>query len=222
MDMFRTINQRLAALERHDKKSLQIGTVDKVDRSKCRVRVLFPIPERVDKETGQVTRFAVSEMLPVLVKQSVGNRDYWMPTIGDQVLCIFPTGVGGAGFVLGSFYSDEEEIPEGAEAEGVRMVEFEDGTRIEYDTEASRLRVLVGELETEFTAEHVRMGGEDADQPFVRGTDLKTLLSALIDLVVAHTHPTGVGPSGPPVNATSITAKKNDIDGTLSPIIKGR
>ena len=48
------------------------------------------------------------------------------------------------------------------------------------------------------------------------------LLSALIDLLAAHTHPTGVGPSGPPANAASITGKKADIDGTLSPIIKGR
>jgi phage baseplate assembly protein V len=238
MDPLREIKDRLAALERRATAGIRVGTVDKVDRTKCRARVKFPVPTRTDKQTGEVVRSLVSEELAVLVKQSVKNSDYWMPDIDEQVVCLFPPNCGGAGFVLGSFYSDEDPIPEGADAEGVRMVEFADGSSVEYNTETSvlrvlvgdldaqfaadRLRVLVGDLETEFTADHVRAGGSSANQPFVRGTDLKTLLAALIDLVVAHVHPTGVGPSGPPANASAMTAKKADLDGTLSPIILGR
>jgi hypothetical protein len=44
--------------------------------------------------------------------------------------------------------------------------------------------------------------GEDSSQPAVRGTDLQTWLDKLLDDYVAHTHPTGVGPSGPPLPPT--------------------
>ena len=44
--------------------------------------------------------------------------------------------------------------------------------------------------------------GGDATQPAVRGTDLQTWLDSLLDDYMAHTHPTGVGPSGPPLPPT--------------------
>lgn len=215
MDAFAEIRRRLANLERKASTAVRIGTVDKVDRTKCRARVLFPVP----RKEGEEESFVSSEELPVMVKQSVGNRDYWLPTVGDQVVCVYDRL--GFGFVIGSFYSDEEEIPEGAEAEGVRVTEFEDGTRVEYSTEESKLRVLVGDVELVVTPDGVRIGEGSADQPFVRGTDHKTLLSSILDLLAAHTHPTGVGPSGPPATAADFTAKKADIDGTLSTLIEG-
>jgi len=48
--------------------------------------------------------------------------------------------------------------------------------------------------------------GGDATQPAVRGVDLQTWLDTLLDDYLAHTHPTGVGPSGPPLPPTSATA----------------
>ena len=48
--------------------------------------------------------------------------------------------------------------------------------------------------------------GGDATQPAVRGTDLQTWLDTLLDDYLGHTHPTGVGPSGPPLPPTSTTA----------------
>lgn len=44
--------------------------------------------------------------------------------------------------------------------------------------------------------------GGDATQPAVRGTDLQTWLDSLLDDYLGHTHPTGVGPSGPPLPPT--------------------
>jgi phage baseplate assembly protein gpV len=195
MDAIPDIRKRLAALESKVASIIRVGVVDTVDRTKCRVTVTFP---GGFKSAG----------LPVMVKQSVENRDFWMPAVDEQVLCVFlPTGTE-AGFVLGSFYSDEDAIPEGAEAEGMRVVEFADGARFEFSTEESKLRILVGELEVTLTPDLLQFGGEDGNQPFVRGTDLAAWLKA-------HVHPTGVGPSGPPTTAAQ-------VDDTLSTIIKGR
>lgn len=195
MDGFAEIKKRLAALERKVAGMLRVGVVDTVDRTKCRVTVTFP---------GDFK----SAGLPVLVKQSVENRDFWMPAIDEQVVCVFlPTGPE-VGFVIGSFYSDEDPIPDGAEAEGMRVVEFSDGARVEYSTEESKLRILVGDLELTMTPDQVQIGGEGATQPFVLGTDIKNWLAA-------HVHPTGVGPSGPPSTAGT-------LDTTLSTVIKGR
>lgn len=54
--------------------------------------------------------------------------------------------------------------------------------------------------------------GADDDEPAVRGNTLAELLSNIIDQFNAHTHPTGVGPSGPPLppqlpNMISLKAK---------------
>lgn len=218
MDGFAEIKSRLAALERKVASMVRVGIVSDLDRARCRVRVIFPMTHghgKDDKDT-------VSPWLPVLTKGSMSNREYWMPDIDDQVTCVFLPNDLGTGFALGVFYSDDEPIPEGADAEGMRVVEFDDGARFEYSTADSKLRILIGDLEFTMTPDLVQIGGEGATQPFVRGTDLKTLLEALFDLDIAHPHGTGVGPSGPPINASAYAAKKAEISQLLSTIIKGR
>lgn len=216
----RDIYERLAQLERQVKGMVRVGVVDTVDEEKCRATVCFPTKQTQD---GQIEG-PKTKPIPVLVKQTKENRDYWLPTIGEWVVVVaLPAGVPGMdAFILGGWYSNADAIPEGAESAGMRMTEFEDGSRFEYNTEDSKLRVQVGNIEVQVTPDLFRVGGEAANQSFVRGNDQKSLLEALIDLLAQHTHPTGVGPSGPPANATALTAKKSEIDGTLSPIIKGR
>lgn len=190
--------RRITRLESALAGVFRVGVVSSVNREMCRARVAFR-----DK--------FVSAELPVLVQQSEAMRDYWLPAVDEQVACVFLPFAPEVGFVIGGFYSDQDAIPEGAEVEGERVIEAD-----------ARLRLLVGDMEIQQTSEGVRIGGEEATQPFVRGTDHKALLSSLIDLLAQHTHPTGVGPSGPPANAASMSAKKGDIDGTLSEIITGR
>jgi hypothetical protein len=45
----------------------------------------------------------------------------------------------------------------------------------------------------------IYLGGEAAEEPVVLGQTLVDLLNELIDMLVAHKHPTGTGPSGPPM-----------------------
>ena len=51
-------------------------------------------------------------------------------------------------------------------------------------------------------------GGADETEPAVRGQSLQDWLQALLDDYNAHIHPTGVGPSGPPMPPTPVTVAK--------------
>ncbi|AHN84835.1 putative baseplate protein [Vibrio phage phi 2] len=84
--------------------------------------------------------------LQVMVKNTKQNKDYWMPDVDEDVLCLFlPIGIE-QGFILGSFYT-RANAPE-ANTENVRRVKFSDGTVIEYDRESHRLLVDVkGDIE---------------------------------------------------------------------------
>jgi hypothetical protein len=190
--------ERISRLESLVRKMIRMGAVSAIKRDPPRVRVTF-----ADK--------LVSDWLPVMVQASETARDYWVPAVDEQVTCVFLPIAPEVGFVLGSFHSDQDAIPEGADAEGERVIEAD-----------ARLRVLVGEMEVQITPELFRVGGEGATEPYVLGNKSKTLLESLIDWMAAHTHPTGVGPSGPPATAADVTAKKTEIPGTLSEIIKGR
>lgn len=73
----------------------------------------------------------VSYDLPVMVRNTLKNKDYWMPDIDEVVLCVFlPIGLE-AGFIMGGFYT--KPVPRPATTGAKRVVEFEDGTRAEYD-----------------------------------------------------------------------------------------
>jgi len=84
--------------------------------------------------------------LQVMVKNTKQNKDYWMPDVDEDVLCLFlPIGIE-QGFILGSFYT-RANAPE-ARTENVRRVKFSDGTLIEYDRQNHRLLADVkGDIE---------------------------------------------------------------------------
>jgi phage baseplate assembly protein gpV len=93
---------------------LYIGDVSSVDPGTGMVRVV-----RSDKDNK------VSGELAVLQRGSSSSKDYWLPAVGDQVLCLqLPNFSGkgtGDGFVLGTFYSKVDSPPDGAAA-GTRVL----------------------------------------------------------------------------------------------------
>jgi len=79
----------------------------------------------------------ISFDLGVLVRKTHRDKDYWMPDVGDQVLCLFlPFGLE-QGFVLGAFYSGPDAVP--VSSQDKRHVLFEDGTWLEYDRKSHTL-----------------------------------------------------------------------------------
>lgn len=99
---------------------MRIGIVSGIDEKSVTARVTFDDQDNV-----------TSASLLVIVKNTDENADYWMPDIGEQVLCLFLPVAGQQGFILGSFYDDNHEPP--SDSADKRVVRFKNGTTIEND-----------------------------------------------------------------------------------------
>lgn len=110
----------------------KIGEVSSVNPAKCTARVVF------SDEDG-----LVSYDLPVMQRNTIANKDFAMPEVEEDVLCVFLPDGPEDGFILGSFYAGEITPPE---SDGnKRTVVFADDTRISYDRDKHILTVTIGE-----------------------------------------------------------------------------
>lgn len=181
---------------------IRIGEVSSVDSAKCTARVVF------DDEDGYV-----SDDLPIVQRNTQNTKDYWLPAVGEDVICLFLPCGEEDGFILGSFYADEIEPPTSSESK--RYTEYPDGTVIEYDWEAHELTVkgaekikvtvpdieFIGNLSVDGditnTGDIVSGGGVSADgevTSMAKTTNVK---------LSTHMHPTAVpGPASPPTPGT--------------------
>ncbi|AKL95021.1 phage baseplate assembly protein V [Clostridium aceticum] len=93
---------------------IRVGTVHSVDEVKGTVKVSFQDKDKI-----------VSNDLPIL------DREYDLPKVGQQALCLFlPNGIQ-EGFCLRSFYSNVNPPP--VQDKNLYHKAFGDGTCIEYD-----------------------------------------------------------------------------------------
>lgn len=116
---------------------IKIGEVSSINPAKCTARVVFADDDGV-----------VSYDLPVLQRNTFKSKDYHMPDVGEDVVCIFlPSGVE-EGFIVGSFYAGEVEPPEATENR--RTVVFEDGTVARYDKASHKLTLTIDGTEVVF------------------------------------------------------------------------
>ncbi len=101
---------------------IRVGQVSSINAATGAVRVTFN-----DKDA------LVSAELPVLNRGSQAVKDYWLPDVGEQVVCVFlPNGKSlTTGFVLGSFFSSVDRPP--TSNLKMRIIDFGDGTNISYD-----------------------------------------------------------------------------------------
>lgn len=116
---------------------IRIGEVSDVNPAACTARVVFDDDDSV-----------VSKELQILQKNTLSTKDYYMPVVGEDVVCLFlPTGIE-EGFILGSVYAGEITPPE---TDGnKRTVVFADDTKVSYDSKTHQLSITIGE--TSFTA----------------------------------------------------------------------
>ena len=69
---------------------------------------LLYTPEKAHARVVFEAHKLISYELSVVQKQTLKNRDYWVPDVGEYVLCIFlPTG-NASGFTIGSLYSEQK------------------------------------------------------------------------------------------------------------------
>lgn len=114
-----------------DKVLLKIGEVSSVNPAACTARVVFDDDDSL-----------VSGDLQILQMNSLKNKGYWLPDVGEDVVCIFlGTGVE-EGFILGATYAGAVKPP--ADSQDKRAVHFSDGSFFEYDRSASEFKIGIG------------------------------------------------------------------------------
>jgi phage baseplate assembly protein gpV len=111
----------------HSRPALRLGIVQKQDPSMGRVRVTF-------SEFDQM----LSYWLPVVVPKTQNDKAYWLPDIGEQVVCLMDEH-DEAGVVLGAIYSQVDTTP--VQSADKFHLGFKDGTSIEYDRAAHVLEL---------------------------------------------------------------------------------
>jgi len=160
------------------KNIIRVGLVSSIDAEKCTAKVVFH--EKDD---------LVSHDMPVIQRQTLKNKDYQMPDIGEHVLCLcLPNGLE-QGFIIGSLYSKADVPP--VINKDKRHIKFEDGTTIEYDRKSHTLTVNMQSGTANITAPTINVvGNVNIDGNLtISGT---TITGGSINLNT-HTHPESIG-----------------------------
>lgn len=94
-----------------------IGTVTRLQAGECRAKVKIEVPN------GEFE----SDWLGVVQRSAASPRDadYWMPSVGDRVLCLLDDRRE-AGFILGGFYTQETPQPSGMTKDTIYAVRRDD------------------------------------------------------------------------------------------------
>lgn len=182
---------------------IRIGEVSSVNYEVGTVRVTFDDEEFISGD------------LQVIQKNTFESQDYWMPDVGEDVLCVFLLNGNGDGFVIGSFYAGEVEPPENAISGKVRLIKFKDDSEFYYDFDEHKLFAKIGDTEIEANGEKVKItadiefnGDLKVNGKITATGDVKAdgevtaKASSTISNLSTHVHPTPVGPSSAPTPGT--------------------
>lgn len=109
---------------------IRVGTVSATNPEKNTVRVTFP--DHDDLVSGE---------LRILARGGAKNRDFWMPDVDDEVVCIFPTNDENFcdGFVIGTLFN--EKFPPNSDSQEISRKDFSDGSFFQFNRETGELRV---------------------------------------------------------------------------------
>lgn len=129
-----------------------IGIVTRLQPENCRAKVNIEVPN------GSFE----SDWLGVVQRSAASSRDadYWMPSVGDRVLCLLDDRRE-SGFILGGFYTLEQPQPSGMNKDIIYSVRRDD-SYFKHDTENSEIEwVTPGNMSATVGGDaDVNVGGE--------------------------------------------------------------
>ena len=96
---------------------VRAGTVSSVNPANSTARVEF------DDKDG-----TVSPELHIIHRGSGANKDYWLPDVGEQVVCLFANNDKNfsTGWILGTYFTEKK--PPQVNNQDIRRLDFSDGT----------------------------------------------------------------------------------------------
>jgi len=197
----------------------RFANISKIDADKCLARVTF---EEDNLE---------SDWLPVLQRGSKVNKYFSIPDIGEHVVCLMDCNAEN-GVILGAIY-DESVLPGDVKGADVTGADF-DGDTFEYDRAAKKFTLKIGGIDLDLSDDlafktgnstfametskvNIKNGTTEfniaaAGPSLKKGSaSLKTLMSDLLDGIMASTYTNGSGATGPPNNLATFTSLKVQI-----------
>lgn len=131
-----------------------------------------------------------------------------MPEVGDTVEIVSPESEDLIEFpeevrYRGKIWDDANAAPDEFKKNYPfrRGYKTKSGHLLIFDDKQSNEEITIshkGILLISITNNGIFFGTQNADEPMVLGTLWKTLMDTFLTKIISHTHPTGVGPSGPP------------------------
>ena len=94
------------------------------------------------------------------------------------------------------------------------LIQHKTGSSIEIDADGN---IIIKGKHTSIVSDSISLGSLDkAKEDIVLGNSLKDMLTDLVSILINHTHPTGVGPSGPPVPVPKMSGLNIKLNKILS------
>ena len=122
---------RLVELARRLANVVRPGVIAEADYAASRVRVKY----------GEGLEEALTEWLPWVTTRAGGDRTWHAPEVGEQVLLLSPSGDLAQAVALPGIYQDSRPAPEASPDKHVTL--YSDGTRVEYDRAAHKLKAVL-------------------------------------------------------------------------------
>lgn len=155
---------------------------------------------RVELDEDDIT----TAFLPIAFPAALQAKYYSMPAINEQVAVLMDHNAE-QGVILGALYSSKTK-PDGFD-DGDAGVIFADGSKVFYDASAGKLTIETGAL--------VEIKGASKVAISNASDSLKSVLSDLLDAILAETHGTASGPTTTPINSAQYSAIKARINALL-------
>jgi len=130
LELLKELETRVKVLENALNSIVRLGKVTNRYPDKNRVRVEFQGREKV-----------ISYELEVLQPKTKDDKFYFMPDVGEYVLCVFLPYAPDSGFVVGAYY-DKNFMPPIADNDKF-YAKFSDGTEIFYDRKSHLLQANI-------------------------------------------------------------------------------
>ncbi|WP_289171590.1 phage baseplate assembly protein V [uncultured Parasutterella sp.] len=175
---------------------LKLGEVVEVLPDQCKARVVFDEDDSI-----------VSDPLPIVIPNSIENRDFHLPDVGEDVLCLFGSAGLEDGFILGSIYAGEV-VPPSSSAD-VRMVEFADGSKFTFDRSASTFEIEIGSTRIKLDRDSVNV--EAPQRVSVTSDQAVDIEGAAVVNIKTPTLNLNVGGTIMQLNGSSATITSQDL-----------